>query len=86
MEESQFNKFKEDKLRVLLALETDELLQHQRETMQVVNNPGIGEVQVAQQIIPQNSAFQTEDLDAYDLDCDDISLAKAVPDGKSFKL
>ncbi|GKF51863.1 hypothetical protein Tco_0148330, partial [Tanacetum coccineum] len=41
-------------------------------------NPEIREVQVAQQTIPQNSAFQTEDLDAYDLDCDDISLAKAI--------
>ncbi|GJY47346.1 hypothetical protein Tco_0436409 [Tanacetum coccineum] len=28
--------------------------------------------------IPQNSAFQTKDLDAYDSDCDDLSLAKAV--------
>ncbi|GKA99408.1 hypothetical protein Tco_0827345 [Tanacetum coccineum] len=36
MEESQFNKFKEDKLRVLLALETKELLQPQWETMQFV--------------------------------------------------
>ncbi|GJQ97582.1 hypothetical protein Tco_0008721 [Tanacetum coccineum] len=27
---------------------------------------------------PNNSAFQTEDLDAYDLDCDDLSSAKAV--------
>ncbi|GKA40807.1 hypothetical protein Tco_0733400 [Tanacetum coccineum] len=33
MEESQFNKFKEDKLKVLLALETEELLQPQGETM-----------------------------------------------------
>ncbi|GJV88933.1 retrovirus-related pol polyprotein from transposon TNT 1-94 [Tanacetum coccineum] len=38
----------------------------------------IAEVQVAQQTIPHNSAFQTEDLDAYDSDCDDISSAKAV--------
>nr|GEY86081.1 hypothetical protein [Tanacetum cinerariifolium] len=36
MEEAQFNKFKEDKLRVLLALETEELLQPQGETMQLV--------------------------------------------------
>ncbi|GKC76970.1 retrovirus-related pol polyprotein from transposon TNT 1-94, partial [Tanacetum coccineum] len=36
------------------------------------------EVQVAQQTIPQNSAFQTEDLDAYESDCDDLSSAKAV--------
>nr|GEZ65633.1 integrase, catalytic region, zinc finger, CCHC-type, peptidase aspartic, catalytic [Tanacetum cinerariifolium] len=35
-EESQFNKFKEDKLRVLLALETKELLQPQGETMQLI--------------------------------------------------
>ncbi|GKB75831.1 hypothetical protein Tco_0942726 [Tanacetum coccineum] len=33
---------------------------------------------VAQQTIPQNSTFQTEDLDAYDSDCDDLSSAKAV--------
>ncbi|GJV67551.1 hypothetical protein Tco_1483060 [Tanacetum coccineum] len=39
MEESQFNKFKEDKLRVLLALETKELLQHQGETMQLLKRP-----------------------------------------------
>ncbi|GJT28901.1 hypothetical protein Tco_0909176 [Tanacetum coccineum] len=37
MEESQFNKFKEDKLRVLLALETEELLQLQGEIMQLVD-------------------------------------------------
>ncbi|GJY20671.1 hypothetical protein Tco_0393237 [Tanacetum coccineum] len=37
MEESQFNKFKEDKLRALLAKETKELLQIQGENMQLVN-------------------------------------------------
>ncbi|GJW36149.1 hypothetical protein Tco_0059069 [Tanacetum coccineum] len=96
MEESQFNKFKEGKLRVLLALEIEELLQPQGETMQLVKqrpkysswfneeqlafiaDPRIVETQVAQQTIPQNSAFQTEDLDAYDSDYDAISLAKAV--------
>ncbi|GJY86681.1 retrovirus-related pol polyprotein from transposon TNT 1-94 [Tanacetum coccineum] len=36
------------------------------------------EAPVAQQTIPQNSAFQTDDLDAYDSDCDDLSSAKAV--------
>nr|GEY00792.1 hypothetical protein [Tanacetum cinerariifolium] len=34
--------------------------------------------QVVQIIIPNNTAFQTEDLDTYDSDCDDISNAKAV--------
>ncbi|GJW66097.1 hypothetical protein Tco_0117981 [Tanacetum coccineum] len=28
--------------------------------------------------IPQNDVFQTDDLDAYDSDCNDISSAKAV--------
>ncbi|GJX60327.1 hypothetical protein Tco_0291717 [Tanacetum coccineum] len=67
MEESQFNKFKEDKLRVLLAIETEELLQPQGETMQLVK-----------QSRPQNSAFHTKDLDAYDLNYDVISSAKVV--------
>ncbi|GJT97316.1 hypothetical protein Tco_1092834 [Tanacetum coccineum] len=48
------------------------------EQLAFIADPGIAKVQVAQQIIPQNLAFQTEDLDAYDSDCDDISLAKAV--------
>nr|GEV96055.1 hypothetical protein [Tanacetum cinerariifolium] len=39
---------------------------------------GISKAPVAHQKIPQNSAFQTDDLDAYDSDCDDLSLAKAV--------
>ncbi|GKG14308.1 hypothetical protein Tco_0353908, partial [Tanacetum coccineum] len=37
MEESQFNKFKEDKLRVLLVHETEELLQPEGKIMQLVN-------------------------------------------------
>ncbi|GKB65587.1 retrovirus-related pol polyprotein from transposon TNT 1-94 [Tanacetum coccineum] len=32
----------------------------------------------AQTIIPHNAAFQTEDLDTYDSDCDDLSTAQAV--------
>nr|GEV88311.1 retrovirus-related Pol polyprotein from transposon TNT 1-94 [Tanacetum cinerariifolium] len=64
MVESQFNKFKDDKLRVMLVLETEELLLLQREILQLK--------------IPQNSALHTKDLDAYDSNCDDISSAKAV--------
>nr|GEY36275.1 hypothetical protein [Tanacetum cinerariifolium] len=32
----------------------------------------------AQTIIPHNAAFQTEDLDTYDSDCDDLSNAQVV--------
>ncbi|GJR26047.1 hypothetical protein Tco_1102279 [Tanacetum coccineum] len=77
MEESQFNKFKKDKLRVLLALETEELLQPQGETMQLVK-PWNSRSSSCSADNPHNLAFHTKDLDANDSDCDDISLAKAV--------
>ncbi|GJU36006.1 hypothetical protein Tco_1184360 [Tanacetum coccineum] len=32
----------------------------------------------AQTVIPHNAAFETEDLDTYDFDCDDLSTAQAV--------
>ncbi|GJZ60368.1 retrovirus-related pol polyprotein from transposon TNT 1-94 [Tanacetum coccineum] len=38
----------------------------------------IADGQATQTTILQNDAFQTDDLDAYDSDCDDISSAKAV--------
>ncbi|GJU73193.1 hypothetical protein Tco_1264598 [Tanacetum coccineum] len=40
-------------------------------------DPGIPAGQ-AQTIIPHNAAFQTEDLDTYDSDYDDLSTAKAI--------
>ncbi|GKA23737.1 retrovirus-related pol polyprotein from transposon TNT 1-94 [Tanacetum coccineum] len=40
-------------------------------------HPGIPAAQ-AQIIIPHNDAFQTEDLDTYDSDCDDLSTTQAV--------
>ncbi|GJR50708.1 retrovirus-related pol polyprotein from transposon TNT 1-94 [Tanacetum coccineum] len=39
---------------------------------------GVPDGQAVQTIIPNNVAFQTEDLDTYDSDCDDILNAKAV--------
>nr|GEU29440.1 hypothetical protein [Tanacetum cinerariifolium] len=41
-------------------------------------DPGVPDGQAVQKIIPNNAAFQTEDLDTYDSNCDDISNAKAV--------
>ncbi|GJY25508.1 retrovirus-related pol polyprotein from transposon TNT 1-94 [Tanacetum coccineum] len=41
-------------------------------------DPGVPDGQAVQTIIPNNATFQTEDLDTYDSDCDDISNAKAV--------
>ncbi|GJS18547.1 hypothetical protein Tco_0413019 [Tanacetum coccineum] len=48
------------------------------EKLAFLADPGVPDGQVVQTIIPNNAAFQTEDLDTYDSDCDDISNAKAV--------
>ncbi|GJZ18765.1 hypothetical protein Tco_0555355 [Tanacetum coccineum] len=42
------------------------------------HDPEVLDGQAVQIIIPNNAAFQTEDLDTYDSECDDISNAKAV--------
>ncbi|GJZ62905.1 hypothetical protein Tco_0619326 [Tanacetum coccineum] len=48
------------------------------EQLSFLADPGVIDGQAVQTIIPNNAAFQTEDLDTYDSDCDDISNAKAV--------
>ncbi|GJV43013.1 hypothetical protein Tco_1427549 [Tanacetum coccineum] len=50
------------------------------EQLAFLADPGIPADQV-QTIIPHNAAFQTEDLDTYDSDCDDLSTAQAVLSG-----
>ncbi|GJZ79176.1 hypothetical protein Tco_0644013 [Tanacetum coccineum] len=67
--------FKE-KLMLAEAQEAGQILDE--EQLAFLADPGISEAPVAQQTIPQNLAFQTEDLDVYDSDCDDLSSAKAV--------
>ncbi|GJR03826.1 hypothetical protein Tco_0526810 [Tanacetum coccineum] len=47
------------------------------EQLEFLADPGVADSQVAQ-TITHNAAFQTDDLDAYDSDYDDISSAKAV--------
>nr|GEU98306.1 hypothetical protein [Tanacetum cinerariifolium] len=103
MAESQCNKFKGDKGKVILVLVIRVMLLVMGETMQVdmqgllnaktvkeagqildeeqlafLTDPRVLDGQVVQTIIPNNAAFQTEDLDTYDSDCDDISNAKTV--------
>ncbi|GJW30336.1 hypothetical protein Tco_0047211 [Tanacetum coccineum] len=48
------------------------------EQLEFLADPGILDGQAAQKTIPNIAAFQTEDLNAYDFDCDDVSNAKAV--------
>ncbi|GJX16767.1 hypothetical protein Tco_0217599 [Tanacetum coccineum] len=47
------------------------------EQITFLEDPGIPADQ-AQTIIPRNAVFQTEDLDTYDSDCDDLSTVQAV--------
>ncbi|GJT95660.1 hypothetical protein Tco_1091178 [Tanacetum coccineum] len=106
--ESLFNKFKEDKFRVMLVQETEELLLLQREMLtrnvawfkeklmlaeareagQILDeeqlaflaDPGIAKsFSCLQSDNPDRiNVFQTDNLDAYDSDCADLSSAKAV--------
>ncbi|GJY60047.1 hypothetical protein Tco_0459939 [Tanacetum coccineum] len=48
------------------------------EQLAFLTDPSIPNGQAAQTTIPNTVAFQIEDLDAYDSDCDDISNVKAV--------
>nr|GEV85419.1 retrovirus-related Pol polyprotein from transposon TNT 1-94 [Tanacetum cinerariifolium] len=48
------------------------------EELKFLADPGIAEGSVAQTVITHNAAYQADDLDAYDSDCDNFSTAKAV--------
>ncbi|GKD16341.1 hypothetical protein Tco_1205499, partial [Tanacetum coccineum] len=48
------------------------------EELELLAEPGIAEGPVTQTVITHNAAYQADDLDAYDSDCDDFSTAKAV--------
>nr|GEW28049.1 retrovirus-related Pol polyprotein from transposon TNT 1-94 [Tanacetum cinerariifolium] len=58
------------------ALEARTILDEER--LIFLADLGIPNGQAAQTTIPNNASFQTEDLDAYDSDCDDVSNAKSV--------
>ncbi|GJS71276.1 hypothetical protein Tco_0704117 [Tanacetum coccineum] len=39
-------------------------------------DPGLPDTQTSQTVITQNAAYQVDDLDAYDSDCDELNSAK----------
>ncbi|GJY95423.1 hypothetical protein Tco_0511784 [Tanacetum coccineum] len=65
-----------DKAMLAEAHESGQILDE--EQLAFLADPGIPDGQVTQTTIPNNVAFQIEDLGAYDSDCDDVSNAKAV--------
>ncbi|GJR97005.1 integrase, catalytic region, zinc finger, CCHC-type containing protein [Tanacetum coccineum] len=48
------------------------------EELEFLADPGIAEGPVTQSVITHNAAYQADDLDAYDSDCDEISTAKTA--------
>nr|GEX75285.1 hypothetical protein [Tanacetum cinerariifolium] len=85
MVELLFNKFKEDRVRVLLVWEPREMLQVQEETTQLVKQGLLSVITAKVKRIWQGSVRSQkgqgilhDNLDAYDSDYDDISSAKAV--------
>ncbi|GJV79678.1 hypothetical protein Tco_1515548 [Tanacetum coccineum] len=67
--------FKE-KVMLAKALEARQILDEEK--LAFLTDPGTPDGQAIQTTIQNNDAFQTEDLDAYDSDCDDVLNAKAV--------
>nr|GEW74393.1 hypothetical protein [Tanacetum cinerariifolium] len=65
-----------DKVMLVEAQETGQILDEEK--LAFLADPRVPNGQVVQIIILNNDAFQTEDLDTYDFDCDDVSNAKAV--------
>ncbi|GJW54413.1 gag-pol polyprotein [Tanacetum coccineum] len=79
-----FNKYKGDRVKVLLVKGIWQGSATHLKSIKTRNSAVFKEKKLPssgtriQTTIPQNAAFQTDDLDAYDSDCDDISSAKAV--------
>nr|GFA76159.1 hypothetical protein [Tanacetum cinerariifolium] len=47
------------------------------EELEFLADPGVSEGPDTQTVITHNAAYQADDLDTYDSDCDEISTAKA---------
>ncbi|GKC16452.1 hypothetical protein Tco_1013234 [Tanacetum coccineum] len=63
-----------DKLLLVQAQANGQIL-HEEE-LAFLSDPGTAEVQAIQAIITHNAAYQADDLDAYDSDCDELNISK----------
>nr|GEW76632.1 hypothetical protein [Tanacetum cinerariifolium] len=63
-----------DKVLLVQAQANGQVL-HEEE-LEFLIDPGIAETQRTQYVITNNAAYQADDLDAYDSDCDEINSAK----------
>ncbi|GJT69077.1 hypothetical protein Tco_1028363 [Tanacetum coccineum] len=67
--------FKE-KILLVQAQESGQVLD--KEQLAFLADPGVAESQDTQTTMTHNATFQTDDLDAFDSDCDEVPSAKAV--------
>nr|GEU82106.1 retrovirus-related Pol polyprotein from transposon TNT 1-94 [Tanacetum cinerariifolium] len=65
-----------DKVLLVQAQENDQIL-HEEE-LAFLADLGIVEAQTTKNVITHNAAYQTDDLDAYDSDCNEINTAKVA--------
>nr|GEV18731.1 hypothetical protein [Tanacetum cinerariifolium] len=63
-----------DKVLLVQAQANGQIL-HEEE-LEFLADPGIAEAQTTQYVITNNAAYQADDLDAYDSDCDEINSTK----------
>nr|GEU35923.1 uncharacterized mitochondrial protein AtMg00810-like [Tanacetum cinerariifolium] len=63
-----------DKVFLVQAQANGQIL-HEEE-LEFLADPGIAEAQITQYVITNNAAYQADDLDPYDFDCDKINSAK----------
>ncbi|GJW18216.1 hypothetical protein Tco_0025652 [Tanacetum coccineum] len=66
----------EDKVLLVQAQENGQIL-HEEE-LEFLADPGIAESQATQTVITYNAAYQADDLDASDSDCDELNTAKVA--------
>nr|GEX48780.1 hypothetical protein [Tanacetum cinerariifolium] len=63
-----------DKVLLVQAQANGQVLQE--EELEFLADPGITETSSTQYAVTNNAAYQADDLDAYDFDCDELNLAK----------
>nr|GEW98119.1 hypothetical protein [Tanacetum cinerariifolium] len=63
-----------DKVLLVLAQANGQVL-HEEE-LEFLADPGIAETSSTQYVVTNNAAYQADDLDAYDSDCDELNSAK----------
>ncbi|GKD38149.1 hypothetical protein Tco_1258356, partial [Tanacetum coccineum] len=64
------------KQRTVISQENGQVLHEEELAFQ--SDPGVAEAQATQTVITHNAAYQADDLDAYDSDCDEFNTAKVA--------